>query len=104
VTRIAPTCLVCGKAIAKDTRWRWLKTDPKYVHGDDILVEKLPRTKEECQRLVNETVLAVRRSHDGKSITRFSTWDGVSYQSDYFCTGADAIRYAYKVAVRRGAA
>ena len=63
----------------------------------------IPRSKDDCQRLVNETVVNVQYSKDpnDRYVVRFSTWDGESYRDEFFCTNNCAIALGYAMA-RKG--
>lgn len=84
-----PLCRCCGKPIPKRT----VNHYPKPGHG------KLPRSKEDCQRLTNHKVVSVSYHEDtpymrekgfAGTVERFSTWDGESYTDDLFCKTACA--------------
>lgn len=54
-----------------------------------------PKTKADCQRFTNHTVLAVKRSFDGQTISEFSFWDGETYEDEFFDSGKCAQRQGY---------
>jgi hypothetical protein len=58
-----------------------------------------PKTKDDCQRFTNSTVLSVKR--DGEVIREFSFWDGETYQDEFFDNGRCAERQGYASA-RKG--
>lgn len=99
--KTAPLCRYCGGPIAKKTVSHFIETDPRYVHHPhQHLVNKgeEPRTKADCQRMVNQKVVSVRRSHEGTYIRYFSTWDGESYIDPFFCNGEHARLFGYSAA------
>lgn len=93
-------CIVCTRPVRKRTVSCWVKTNPGYAgHSSDhiktIIVDKLPTSKAECQRMVNSgEVVSVRRDVEG-GIDHFTTWDGESYEDQFFCTGSCAKRFGY---------
>jgi hypothetical protein len=121
-------CIVCNKPIPKRTHTWYLREaveaheetfkeqmghrmsnhdfrEAKPVgtidHGHTIhtiYVDQFPKTKEDCARFTNQTVVSVRRHHTGDYISQFSTWDGVSYQDEYFDSGKCAAKQGYAAA------
>jgi hypothetical protein len=106
-----PFCRYCGKAISKRTRTVYfveailphMKDDTwtRYVVG-------APYTQHEAQRMVNETVVSLRKGRITKNaqgfsevrrdlIDRVSTWDGESYSSEFFCSDRHSSWFAYGV-------
>lgn len=100
-----PLCRCCGKPIRKRTAVVFIKAEQSeydkptkfwryaYTNGGP-----LPTTKAEAQRLVNEQVVSVRRSHEGSTISAVHVWDGVTYESRFFCTGNCAKDFGYLAA------
>jgi hypothetical protein len=84
---IQPNCLQCGKPIPKKTEWQ------EYRHTD----ENAPRSKAEAQRLFNATVVGLRYWPSGRACSVF-TWDGESYQDEYFCAKQCAERFGRRAA------
>jgi hypothetical protein len=94
-----PLCRYCGKPLAKRTSSHYVKND-KY--GEPFIDS--PKTKADCQKLTNETVISVayhKRLRDGsgaRHVWHYSTWDGESYESVYgagfFCTQVCAVHFA----------
>jgi hypothetical protein len=106
-----PFCRFCGKAIGKRTMTVYF-VDAILPHMKDDTwaryVVGAPYTKYEAQRMVNETVVALRKGRitkkpDGFSelrrdlIDRVSTWDGESYTSNLFCSDRHASAFAYAI-------
>lgn len=58
-----------------------------------------PRTKEDCQRFTNGTVLSVKRDwRNPEFIGEFSFWDGSSYMDEFFHSGECAQKQGYAAA------
>lgn len=102
-----PHCRYCGKAIRKRTHTVYFVKDEEekarhtgfatfysYVIGQ-------PTSKAEAQRLVNAAVVSVRKQGYGPAagvlITQVGTWDGETYEDQFFCTGTHAQDFAYAV-------
>ena len=99
---LPPLCRYCGKAIGKRTKTimfgdstgagcdsGWLATRPER-----------PKSRDEAQRLTNQTVVSVRYGVKGcgeRYNHQASVWDGVSYKDDYFCSTDHAEQFAYAV-------
>jgi hypothetical protein len=106
----APGCRCCGKPIRKYTVTVWPKLpgrimQPTTSWSRDVEVEQLPSTIEECRRLTNLQVIALRKNRDG-TIYRFTEWDGEHYLPTFgfFCTTECAARFgemAAKAGFRR---
>jgi hypothetical protein len=102
-----PLCRWCGKRIRKDTDWVYCRDqepEEKFRTAIGRYVVASPKTKAECQALVNETVVSVRRGHNSETKDRiysFGTWDGESYVDEFFCTGEHA-KFFGDLAVRSG--
>ena len=100
----APLCRYCGEPIAKATRTVWLHDRPLTEHERcdggmifrHLFVEQLPPTIEDCRKLTNWEVLAVKRSRG--TVDLFSEWDGQSYKDQYFCKADHAKRFGYAAA------
>lgn len=50
-----------------------------------------PQSKADAQKLVNQTVVSVGYQKGSRSAYRFTTWDGESYEQQYFCTNRCAV-------------
>jgi hypothetical protein len=111
MTKLPPLCRYCGKPVPKYTTAKWLELNPesmKYMVGSKVLVEQLPKTKAEAQKLFNEEVVSVQRKKEydwggpghGKDlgIGRVTLWDGEAYMDEFFCNGDHARRFAYVMA------
>ena len=113
-----PLCRGCGRPIAKWTdsysvvEHRHYRPDgpaegrahvERFGSGQRVIDCPIPRSKGDCQRLVNETVVNVQYSkgENDRFVVRFSTWDGQSYQDEFFCTNNCAIALGYAMA-RKG--
>jgi hypothetical protein len=107
-SKTQPLCHYCGKAIRKYTTLHFIK-----VQGDGtnisesehwryiVVADKAsrPRTKAECQMLTNLPVVSVSYNHrmdeyDGErkreAVSTFTSWDGESYEDEFFCKGDHA--------------
>lgn len=98
-----PLCRCCGKPIPRFTRTIYV-VGPNSVQTKDVVVGPL-YSKEDCQRHTNHRVVSVRYDdarHDDpdqrRKVWRFTTWDGVSYEDEFFCKGTCATRFAYVMA------
>lgn len=103
-----PHCRMCDKAIPKKTESHFLRlrdsnANPQFY----TVVDALPKTQAECQKLTNHKVVSVRYSavYDdvsrevvGREMSSFNTWDGESYVDEHFCNGNCCRRFAYMVA------
>lgn len=77
-------CIVCGRPIPKRTTLR------EVSHHD----QSAPRSIEDCRKLTNEQVLRVSYRSDGR-VAGFTTWDGASRMSPFFCRHRCAIEQGY---------
>lgn len=103
-----PLCRYCGGKIRKWTKAVFLHIpDEHTVHKGYIDVEKLPQTKAECQQYTNAQITSVKRfkKYDAvtdtttdRGIDQFSTWDGETYEDEFFCNGTHARDFAYMIA------
>lgn len=84
-----PSCLNCGKPIAKRT-----ETVGFWHNREDA-----PRSLDDCKRRTNAQVVSVRYWPDGK-VQQFTTWDGRSYDPRFghFCRNECAGLFAWKAA------
>ena len=102
-----PLCRYCGKRIRKDPSWVYVRDEEpeeKFKSAIGRYVVASPTTRAECQALVNETVVSVRRGHTNETKSRiysFGVWDGESYVDEFFCTGEHAQFFGY-LAIRYG--
>ena len=93
-----PTCAYCDRPLAKRTGAAFFKTTNQgdITHSTfwrSILVDALPRSKQEAQRHINEPIISVRRNEDG-TVYRAGFWLG-GYQAAHgrFCTDDCAGRF-----------
>lgn len=98
-----PLCRQCAKSIPKATTRVWLEIKPGDYRNTSlsrhIVVDRYPTTIEECRRLTNLKVVAVRKRGDG-TIQSFFEWDGLSYVGRFFCSGDHARLFGYLAAER----
>ena len=103
-----PLCRYCGKKIAK-----W--TETVYVRDRSV------RSKADCEKRTNQKVVSVRYEDPGRFkrsapkdyyteaeiceaeaqgrwVDMFTTWDGESYQDEFFCNGTHAQYFGYAAA------
>jgi ribosomal protein L32 len=92
-----PFCRTCGKPIRKHTVAWFCGQSIERRDQFSRTVAARPTTRAECQQLTNDRVISVSYSGDGdrRHIFRFGTWDGESYDDEFFCTNACAISLAY---------
>jgi hypothetical protein len=104
-SKTPPHCLWCNKAIPKYTENHSVLTPREYGRRfDDPTV---PRTKADCQKLINAVVVSVDYNYEtdinydrtGRRVVHsYSTWDGESYKDEYFCNGDHARCFGYAAA------
>lgn len=99
---LPPLCRYCGKPIGKRTKTIMFGEAFGAVRDSEWLASRSekPQTREEVQRLVNQTLVSVRyvgKDSDERYIHQASVWDGVSYSDDYFCSTDHAEQFAYAV-------
>ncbi len=103
MTDLPPLCRQCARPIRKDTTRVWLETKPGDFHetrfSRHIVVDRYPTTIDECRRLTNRHVTAVRKRTDG-TIRSFFEWDGLSYADEFFCSSEHAQLFGRLAAVR----
>lgn len=116
--RIQPLCRACGGPIPKVTRSVYIESKPlseyhiksnkealtnsfssRYIHATDV------KTKEQCQKLTNCVVMAVRFNKENawslskepyvRQVYYFTEWDGETYKDEYFCKDPCAVKLAY---------
>lgn len=101
-----PLCRCCGKKIAKWTTSAYLwNAGGSNKMADERLSRNVyiddpaawPKTKADCQKISNQTVISIQRHGDGR-VWVFAEWDGESYKDGTFCTNNCAIDFAYGMA------
>jgi len=113
-----PLCRYCGKPIKKHTRTLYFgagETSQKISSDLVAYRPEKPTSKAEAQKLVNEQIVSVgwavqwcdgedgSRVSERDYIDKATTWDGVSYVDEFFCTAEHARWFGY-AAVRTGIA
>lgn len=114
-----PLCRFCGGKIKKVTEshslWQnhWQKRiDPTFVPETKVGYNNIeteinrsfeecvfPKTREEAQKLFNQPIISVRWCSDkSRGIEIVSTWDGETYEDEFFCNGNHAKMFAYAAA------
>lgn len=101
-TVLPPLCRYCGKPIGKRTKTIMFGCVEQESLDSEWLAFRYekPRSREEVQRLVNQSLVSVRHVRDpegDRHIHQASVWDGVSYKDDYFCSSDHAQDFAYAV-------
>jgi hypothetical protein len=100
-------CRCCGKKIAKLTTLWYLKRGSERSQKAqsawwfDLTLpnDVYPKTKADCQKLMNEQVVSVGYSeYPERHISKFTTWDGLTYVDRHFCTGECAKTWGYIMA------
>lgn len=90
-----PKCIVCGRNIAKRTER--VIVQPISADGfnsGNATVHADIRTKADAQQHTNHVVTSISMGPSGVAWT-FNTWDGVSYEDEFFCNGNCARKQAY---------
>jgi hypothetical protein len=95
-----PHCRFCGKPIAKHTTTVYFGRSGPDSPWSRYVPDHKPETKAEAQRLLNETVVSVKR-YGGAEIDCVGIWDGESWRDEFFCNGDHARRFAYACAEMR---
>lgn len=102
-----PLCLWCGKRIPKYTTSHNVITPAMWQTSFADRYESLPKTMADCQKLTNERVVSVDYQYEQDAnydrtgrrvIHSYSTWDGESYQDEFFCNGDHAKSFGYAAA------
>lgn len=95
-----PLCRYCGKAIAKRTTTVQFGSTAEAAARNSSYWRyrvETPTTKAEAQKLLNETVVSVKR-HGNGDLWMVGVWDGESYVDGFFHNGKCAKRFAYLMA------
>jgi hypothetical protein len=105
-----PLCRYCGQGIRKHTERHYVRTekDRGGMPRDTKVVPERIRSKAECQKLTNEQVVSVQYSEDreynpysyesavkDRYVSSFTTWDGESWEDEFFCNGQHAAYFGY---------
>jgi hypothetical protein len=102
-----PHCLWCSKRIAKHTTRHNVVTPAMGNQSFDEAYASRPKTITDCQKLTNEKVVSVDYQYEtddnyertGRRVVHsYNTWDGESYQDQYFCNGEHARWFGYAAA------
>lgn len=88
-----PKCIVCGRLISPRTETHWVRRIGQQYPASAPIMGNF-QTKTEVQRLVTHPVVMLRYDIEGY-VNRFSTWDGETYKSSYFCCNTCAARQGY---------
>lgn len=102
-----PLCRNCGKRIKKLTNLVMFAAESDRVEGWWLYRAAFPKTKAEAQREVEQQIVSVsyaspyfaeKRGHS--YIDKATTWDGKSYQDEWFCGGNCRNAFAVLMAAR----
>jgi hypothetical protein len=104
-----PLCRYCGGKIAKVTESVYFTPVRPNISGliYEQAIKAAPHSRQEAQRHVNQQIVSVRWARKdvspdaraiGEFIERVSTWDGESYEDEFFCSAPHARRFAYVMA------
>ena len=87
-----PLCRCCGNPIRK--------------HTETVQPKEVLKNKADCQRVSNYQVVSVsyrdvwsddpdtgERVRSRGTVFCFTTWDGITYEDEFFCTGSCAQRF-----------
>jgi len=97
-----PLCRYCAGAIRKRTHTVLFgQSQPSLSAYITCMAEK-PISKAEAQRLVNQKIVSLSWDHSWEDgvptrsyIHKITTWDGESYEDEFFCTGEHARKFGY---------
>lgn len=90
---IRPLCRYCGKGIAKKTtRHCFGQATHNAPTRYWVNHTETPANKAEAQRYLNEAIVSVRGGYGG---LHCGTWDGESWEDEFFCTGECAKGFGY---------
>lgn len=102
---VEPRCRNCGNAVPKKLRTYWFGCSD--VTDGFSISERMqkPADKQDAQRFVDGTVVAVRYWGElpDRYVRSASVWDGKSYSDEFFCCNACTTEFAYSCA-KSGAA
>lgn len=98
-----PLCRYCAKPIPKLTiTVVFTEAGNEIASANGFWRQKRarPKTREDAQRLVNETIISVRYATDsnGRYVCQATAWDGESYRDKHFCKDACARLFGEMVA------
>jgi hypothetical protein len=100
-----PLCRYCAKRIPKHTLYVSVHSQERIDPAGRYVVGPL-YCKADCQRRSNSRVVHVsywNADPDGRRrVSNFSTWDGVSYRDEFFCSGPCRDGFAYAAARHGG--
>jgi hypothetical protein len=103
-----PHCLWCGTRIAKATTRHNVVTPAMWRQSFREAYASMPKTIADCHKLTNEKVVSVDYQYEqdynfertGRRVVHsYSTWDGESYQDEFFCNGDHARQFGYAAAI-----
>lgn len=102
-----PKCIVCGKPIRKKTTTYYVReatNEKPHGHRESSIggtifdlhfaAERMPKSRPEVQAVVNGTVIFHRYGAQGR-IWTFTTWDGESYEDEFFHSKECAMKQGY---------
>lgn len=102
---VQPLCRYCGKPIGKHTHSVWFGQSRPSLSDFSTNRAQEPKSKEEAQRLLNETIVSVSWAHSWVSgekvrthVHHVTTWDGESYKDEFFCNDKHARFFGYAAA------
>jgi hypothetical protein len=102
--KLPPLCRHCGNAIPKRVTSIYVRDpgSPPSAMKDSITPDTFLKTKTDCEQYTEFQVVSVRYwPEPERHITRFGVWDGVTYESQYFCNDGCAKSFGYLM-VREG--
>lgn len=98
-----PLCRCCGKPIPKHTETVFVRDPgcPEHQMVPGAVAGPL-HSKDECRERTSQIVINVRFFADHvkyrRRVSYFTTWDGVSYADQFFCSGPCRDLFAYACA------
>lgn len=99
VSEAQPLCRLCAKGIKKVTHAHYFGERTAQTFDYSTHHVEQPKSKAEVQRLLNGTVVSIRRDRiNPEFVWHASTWDGVSWVDEFFCNADHARQFGYAAA------
>lgn len=102
---VQPLCRFCGEGVRKATHTVYFGHSRHRVDDYSTERQEKPTSREEAQRLLNQSIVSVSWAMDWSSgkgqrdyIRKVTTWDGESWIDPFFCKGEHARDFGYAAA------